>query len=483
VRNADLLQDAVDLTSRELRLLDQAQAVTVAGLRLRSQKVFGPGRLTQPDQWSWLGPRNVGGRTRAIAFDPADPDRVWAGSVAGGLWVNSRNVNHVWEGWRIVDASLACFAVSALAIAPKSKAIYVGTGEYIGDRVGVVNANRESGVRGSGVFRGVGRTWETMTWSEITDNKCDDFDFVNRLALAERDDQTILLAATSTGLFRSTVVANQVRQWNKVDAGPGGFGDVEFHPTDFTRAVAATFTSGQGEDGKALVSTDAGRTWTEATHPGWRWRGRIDLAYARANPELVYASVAACAAGEKPYLGMIFRSADGGRTYQPRTSSLCPPGNPDCGQGNDFLFGNGDYCNAIWAGDPDDPRFLLVGGPELRRSRDGGDTLEPVPARGLNLLEENFSDHHAIVAAPGYRPGAASVFVVNDGGVYMSSDIRDPGTAKAPGPAWTPFNGGYGTVHGPRSSVRVAPCGPAVAAGIEIFTSCGPRLVAASNQR
>ncbi len=35
------------------------------------------------------GPRNVGGRTRTMMFDPNDPSgkKVWAGSVSGGLWV------------------------------------------------------------------------------------------------------------------------------------------------------------------------------------------------------------------------------------------------------------------------------------------------------------------------------------------------------------------------------------------------------------
>jgi photosystem II stability/assembly factor-like uncharacterized protein len=39
--------------------------------------------------WVERGPRNVGGRTRTMMFDPNDPagKRLWAGSVSGGLWV------------------------------------------------------------------------------------------------------------------------------------------------------------------------------------------------------------------------------------------------------------------------------------------------------------------------------------------------------------------------------------------------------------
>lgn len=40
-------------------------------------------------EWEERGPRNVGGRTRTLVFDPNDPSgkRLWAGSVSGGLWV------------------------------------------------------------------------------------------------------------------------------------------------------------------------------------------------------------------------------------------------------------------------------------------------------------------------------------------------------------------------------------------------------------
>lgn len=38
--------------------------------------------------WTERGPGNVGGRTRALLVDPADPSMHtwWAGSVSGGLW-------------------------------------------------------------------------------------------------------------------------------------------------------------------------------------------------------------------------------------------------------------------------------------------------------------------------------------------------------------------------------------------------------------
>ncbi len=45
-----------------------------------------PGSIATP--WVERGPDNVGGRTRAIMFDPNDPTnkKVWAGGATGGLW-------------------------------------------------------------------------------------------------------------------------------------------------------------------------------------------------------------------------------------------------------------------------------------------------------------------------------------------------------------------------------------------------------------
>jgi hypothetical protein len=45
-----------------------------------------PGTTNTP--WVERGPTNVGGRTRALAWDPWDGSgkKVWAGGITGGLW-------------------------------------------------------------------------------------------------------------------------------------------------------------------------------------------------------------------------------------------------------------------------------------------------------------------------------------------------------------------------------------------------------------
>ena len=36
--------------------------------------------------WSWLGPGNVGGRTRGLVIHPTTPTTMYAGGVSGGVW-------------------------------------------------------------------------------------------------------------------------------------------------------------------------------------------------------------------------------------------------------------------------------------------------------------------------------------------------------------------------------------------------------------
>src|SRR5439155_1973283 len=82
--------------------------------------------------------------------------------------------------------------------------------------------------------------------------------------------------------------------------------------------------------------------------------GRVELAFtAKKDQKIVYASV------DKDG-GTIFRADDGGATFAP-TNNTVP-----------YLITQGWYDNAIWAGDPDDPNLVLVGGVELYRSIDGG---------------------------------------------------------------------------------------------------------------
>ncbi len=82
------------------------------------------------NNWAERGPTNVGGRTRAIMFDPNDPtfNTVIAGGVSGGLWKNT-NISSAASSWTRVNIP-ENLNVSCITYDPNNTNIfYVGTGE------------------------------------------------------------------------------------------------------------------------------------------------------------------------------------------------------------------------------------------------------------------------------------------------------------------------------------------------------------------
>jgi photosystem II stability/assembly factor-like uncharacterized protein len=353
--------------------------------------------------WEWLGPGNIGGRTRSIVVDPATTDKLWVASAGGGVW-------HTDDGgtkWAPVDDFLGNLACTCLAMDPSNPStIYVGTGE------GFSNADA---IRGSGLFR----TTDAVTWSPLVGTQTPDFRFVNRIAVSDTGD--VLLVATGTGIFRSTNAS--LATWTRVlDA---AIADVKFDPEDSRRAIAGGLNSGA-----AWFTRDGGVTWNPASHG--TWSGRVELAYAAKDRNVVYASV-------QMTNGAIWRSTDGGASYQ-RRQTLDTNGAPA-----PYLGDQGWYDNVIWAGDPTDENLVVVGGVDLWRSTDGGDHLAEISTWWATGSAH--ADQHAIVADPAYDGVRnRTVYFGNDGGIFKAVDLADVGQEPEPPfvNGWTELVNNYG---------------------------------------
>jgi photosystem II stability/assembly factor-like uncharacterized protein len=389
---------------RDLAVLTDAGAQTAG---VPTGPVVGPedAGIGPVSAWEWLGPGNIGGRTRGIVIDPNDPARMWAASAGGGVW-------HTGDGgatWATVDDFLGNLACCCITLDPSADelTLYAGTGEGFGN----VDA-----ILGNGVYTNAGGAG----WRPLPATQTQAFRHVNRIAAAASGT---LLAATAAGLFRSSDPGRA--EWTKVL--DGRIGDVRFDPRHNGRAVAGG--TGRGE---AWHSADDGRTWTPVGHDT-RWRGRVELAYAAKNPDIVYASV------QMAY-GEIWRSVDGGATFRARRTRTAS------GEAAPYLGDQGWYDNVIWAGDPTDEDLVLVGGVNLWRSTDGGDELAEISTWWAHPGSAH-ADQHAIVAHPGYDGITnRTVFFGNDGGVCVAPDLAAVGTEPEPPytEGWTELANAFG---------------------------------------
>jgi photosystem II stability/assembly factor-like uncharacterized protein len=366
--------------------------------------------------WRFLGPTEVGGRTRAIAFDPKDPNAIWIGSVGGGVWKST----DAGATFLPVNDLMANLVVSSLVIDPSdSKIVYAGTGE------GFYNVDA---LRGAGIFR----TINGKDWSQLPATTDTRFQWVNRLAISH--DGKVLLAATRQGMFRSE--DSDRKTWSATSLS-ANLADVRFHPSDSGKAVAGGLDTGQ-----AYYSEDGGKSWNSAKHAGnWvhvspdgtRSSGRVEVTYAIKDPSIVYASV-------DNNSGEIWKSTDGGQSYTKMSSFSAGSDPPEQAY---YLGAQGWYGDAIWANDPTSADLIIVGGINLWKSTDGGKTL--VDISDWSQDGSPHADYHAIVSDPGYNGTTnKTVYLGNDGGIFKATDITTAGTDEHRTSGWIRMNHNYG---------------------------------------
>jgi photosystem II stability/assembly factor-like uncharacterized protein len=360
-----------------------------------------------PSRWNWLGPGNIGGRTRSIIIHPTRPATMWLGAVAGGIWKTIDSG----RSWAPMADFMGSLNVSTMILDPDNPdLIFAGTGE------GYYNLDA---FRGAGIFRsGDGGA----TWQQLPATANDDFNFVNRLAITV--DHRTLLVATRSGLYTSTNFRSGDIATVTFAASPTLHGRDILDVSCSGMALMNCVASGRGRS--IFFSTDAGASWAMSAglpnaNPSEMFTGRVEVTYAASDPSLVYASI-------DRNMGEIYRSQDAGRTFALRNT------------GTRYLSAQGWYDNAIWASDPNRPNLVVVGGIDLYRSLDGGATLTRISDWRVSPASAH-ADHHTIISHPGYN-GTTNriVFFGNDGGVYRNDDIL----TGAPQRGWTALNNNYG---------------------------------------
>jgi photosystem II stability/assembly factor-like uncharacterized protein len=242
--------------------------------------------------WTYIGPTNISGRMTDVAVsDHGTSRRIYAGSCCGGAWAS----DDLGQTWQPIFEHQASSSIGALAVAPSNPDIvWIGTGES--------NIFRSS-YTGVGVFKSVDNA-KTFQHMGLTDTGT-----VGRIIVHPTDPDTVYVASAGQewvenpmrGVFKTT---NGGRSWTQVlkISQKTGVNDIAMDPKDPNTLYAAAWqrqrrkwNDPRVEEGfnESLIykSTDAGKSWVKLTKglPPSNKSGRIGLAVAPSNPNVVYA--------------------------------------------------------------------------------------------------------------------------------------------------------------------------------------------------
>jgi photosystem II stability/assembly factor-like uncharacterized protein len=321
-----------------------------------------PQSTFQELHWRMIGPFR-GGRTRAVAGVPSQPNVFYIGAVNGGVW-KSTDYGRTWDP--IFD-SQPTQSIGAIAVAPSDpNIVYVASGEGL---------HRPDLSVGNGIYRSsdAGKTWTHLGLQ--------DGQQIPALVVHPRDPNRLMAAvlgnpyapSAERGIYSST---DGGKTWERVlgkDENTGG-ADVQLDPTNPDVVYASLWEAREGpwEDnnlyngtaGGLFKSTDGGTTWRKLTEGVPPNLTQAHIAVCPSEPKRLYGVFATTdkgSYGSGAGLG-VFRSDDSGEHWYRITED------PRAG----FRIGGGDL--AVPVVDPKNADVIYTASIVTMRSTDGGKT-------------------------------------------------------------------------------------------------------------
>jgi hypothetical protein len=378
---------------------------------------------------------DMGGRTRMIMYDPNDPTlkKVWAGGITGGLWYNP-DITNTYSSWVPVGDFWSNLAIRCMAYDPiNTQVFYIGTGEV----ETAMQTYRESSGLGTGIWKSTngGETW-TQLPSTIN------FAYVTKIVIRNEGNAGVIYAGVASGLYKGEQHQSMPSDglFKSTDGGttwtqvlPDIIGsDVPYCVSDVVigaddRIYVGSRPNLDGEGGATLLTSDDGINFeinetykteiensTQNNIPG-----RVVLAAAPSDADRVYALIASGYVNPSNNFNYfncyhILRSDDKGVSWVKKNL----PNN---------LTSGDNFATIAWhaldvAVDPNEADRVWVGGLDLHRSENGGNTWSRYTdwtlMYGGGGAMYVHADQHCIV----YKPGSSNEALFgSDGGVFYTA--------------------------------------------------------------
>ena len=386
------------------------------------------------------GPDNLGGRTRAIAYDVryngSSNQVILAGGVSGGIF-KSTNDGASWSRKSPLDQ---LFSVTSVAQDPRpgfQDTWYYATGEALGN-----SASGSGGAfyLGNGIYKSTdnGETWTRLPNSNTTSLEAFNArqDLISKVIV---DADGVVYFAAADGIYRSTDGGST---WSLVlSSGAGGINtgmvcDIVATSTAPSRLYASfsglNNTAPTNMPGVWTSATGASGSWTKiagetaATNPaGWDVNGsyrRVVLALAPSNENILYAlyddgDVHPSIQSE------LFRWNQATTTWTDLSLNL--PDEPGGSSGND-PFANQNGYDLVVAVKPDDANVVFIGGTNIYRSTDGFTSTANYRRIGGYADPDSYASYpnsHADIHAIVFQPNNPAIMLCgNDGGIQRTTN-------------------------------------------------------------
>jgi photosystem II stability/assembly factor-like uncharacterized protein len=306
-------------------------------------------------RWRNIGPFR-GGRTRAIAGVPSQPNTFYMGQVNGGAF----KTTDYGRTWQPIFDDQPTGSIGAIAVSVSNPdVIYIGSGEGL---------HRPDLSVGDGIYKSTdaGKTW---THFGLRDGQQ-----IAQVAIDPRNPDRLFVAVAGhpygpneeRGIFRSLDGGKTFEKVLYRDENTGG-GDVQIDPANPDVIYASLWESREGPwenstwngtNGGIFKSTDGGKTWNQLSEGLPDKIVQANLAIAPSSPHTLFAAV------RTPIISRLFRSEDGGKSWVNTTEDPRPAAG----------IGGGEL--PVVRFDPKNPAIVYSASVVCWKSVDGGKTWD-----------------------------------------------------------------------------------------------------------